>query len=137
MRSSSSFASDSRGNPPHSTRRPPVLSDLRSEGRKKSYSRSGVLAPDYVGERLPTISRFYGVVIRMFHNDHAPPHFHAEYAEAVAAISIERLEVIAGMLPPRALLLVLDWAELHKQELLENWELCLSKKQPNKIQPLA
>jgi hypothetical protein len=86
---------------------------------------------------LPTISRFYGVVIRMFHNDHAPPHFHAEYAEAVAAISIERLEVIAGMLPPRALLLVLDWAELHKQELLENWELCLSKKQPNKIQPLA
>jgi len=86
---------------------------------------------------VPTISRFYGVVIRMFHNDHAPPHFHAAYAGAVAAISIDRLEVLAGTLPPRALVLVLDWAAMHKQELQENWELCLSKKQPNKIQPLV
>src|ERR1700752_4193023 len=44
---------------------------------------------------MPTISRFYGVVIRMFHNEQAPPHFHAEYAGSVAAISIEDLEVIA------------------------------------------
>ena len=86
---------------------------------------------------MPTISRFYGVVIRMFHNDHAPPHFHAEYAGAAAAISIDGLEVLAGTLPPRALILVLDWAAMHKQELQENWVLCLSKKQPNKIQPLA
>jgi uncharacterized protein DUF4160 len=86
---------------------------------------------------LPTISRFYGVVIRMFYDDHAPPHFHADYAGNVAAISIERLEVIAGTLPPRALVLVLDWAALHKKELQENWDLCLHKKQPNQIQPLT
>jgi hypothetical protein len=86
---------------------------------------------------MPTISRFYGVVIRMFHNEHAPPHFHAEYAGAVAAISIEELEVIAGVLPRRALVLVLDWAALHQQELMENWKLCLSKEQPKKIMPLG
>ncbi len=85
---------------------------------------------------MPTISRFYGVVIRMFHNDHAPPHFHAEYAGDVAAITIDGLRVLKGTLPPRALVLVLDWAALHKQELQENWELCLSKKQPKQILPL-
>jgi len=52
---------------------------------------------------MPTISRFYGVVIRMFHNEHSPAHFHAEYAGSVAAISIDELEVIAGALPRRAL----------------------------------
>jgi uncharacterized protein DUF4160 len=86
---------------------------------------------------MPTISRFYGVVIRMFHNEHAPPHFHAEYAGSVAAISIDELEVIAGVLPRRALVLVLDWAALHQQELMENWKLCLSKEQPKKIMPLG
>jgi hypothetical protein len=86
---------------------------------------------------MPTISRFYGVVIRMFHNEHAPPHFHAEYAGAVAAISIRDLEVIAGTLPRRALVFVLDWAALHQQELMENWALCLNKERPKPITPLG
>jgi hypothetical protein len=85
---------------------------------------------------LPTISRFYGVVIRMYHNEHSPPHFHAAYGDSEAAISIEHLEVLVGVLPPRALVLVLDWAKLHQQELKEDWELCRSKEQPKKIPPL-
>ena len=85
---------------------------------------------------MPTISRFYGVIIRMFHNEHAPPHFHAQYGESAAAISIEELEVIAGALPRRALVLVLDWAALHQRELKEDWELCRNKEQPKKITPL-
>ena len=85
---------------------------------------------------MPTISVFYGILIKMFFNDHAPAHFHAEYAEFKATIDIERLEVIEGHLPRRALELVLDWAELHKAELTEDWNLCQTKQQPKKIEPL-
>ena len=85
---------------------------------------------------MPEISRFYGVVIRIFHNEHPPAHFHAEYAGSAASISIETLEVLVGWLPRRALVLVLDWAALHQQELKEDWELCLRKERPKKIQPL-
>jgi hypothetical protein len=69
---------------------------------------------------MPTISMFYGILIKMFFNDHDPAHFHAEYAEFKAIINIERLELIEGHLPRRALELVLDWAELHRAELIEN-----------------
>lgn len=61
---------------------------------------------------------------------------HAEYGEFKALIDIERLEVIEGRLPRRALNLVLDWAELHKAELVEDWQLCQAKQQPKKIDPL-
>jgi hypothetical protein len=67
---------------------------------------------------MPTISFFYGIVIRMFFNDHAPPHFHVQYAEFKAEIVIETLAVRNGDLPPRALALVLDWASAHCAELL-------------------
>ena len=59
---------------------------------------------------MPTISAFYGVLIQMFWSDHAPPHFHALYAEFEALIDIRTLEVIRGKLPRRALVLVLEWA---------------------------
>lgn len=72
----------------------------------------------------------------MFFADHTPPHFHAEYGEHKAVIDVQRLSLIEGKLPRRALELVLDWAELHQSELLIDWDLCQSKKQPNKIQPL-
>lgn len=85
---------------------------------------------------MPTISRFYGIVIRMFFNEHAPPHFHAEYGDDTAAITIETLSILSGELPRRALVLVLDWAALHRAELREDWELCRQHQQPNKIQPL-
>ncbi|HXM45643.1 MAG TPA: DUF4160 domain-containing protein [Bryobacteraceae bacterium] len=86
---------------------------------------------------MPTISIFYGVLIRMFFNDHAPPHFHARYGEFEATIDIHTLSIKHGQLPRRALDLVLEWAMIHKAELLEDWRLCSEKTPPNKIEPLA
>lgn len=85
---------------------------------------------------MPTISVFYGIFIKMFFDDHAPPHFHAEYAEFKAVIDIQNLAVIDGRLPRRAQELVLDWAELHQQELLDDWKLCADRQQPKPIPPL-
>jgi hypothetical protein len=85
---------------------------------------------------MPTISQFFGIFIRMFFDDHPPPHFHAKYNEYQAVIGIKRLEVIDGHLPRRALGLVLDWAELHQAELLTDWELCRAKQKPLNIAPL-
>ena len=59
---------------------------------------------------MPTLSVFFGIVIRMYYDDHAPPHFHAIYGEFEALIGLDPLEVIDGSLPRRALSLVLDWA---------------------------
>ncbi len=85
---------------------------------------------------MPTISKFYGILVQMFWSDHPPPHFHAVYAEDEAKIDIRTLEVIEGWLPGRALSLVTEWAQEHRLELMDNWELC-SKNQPvNKITPL-
>lgn len=85
---------------------------------------------------MPTISTFYGILIKMFFVDHAPPHFHAQYGEYKAVISIKELSVVDGSLPRRALNLVLDWAELHQEELLKNWNLASANEMPNTIQPL-
>lgn len=82
------------------------------------------------------MSEFLGVVIEMFWREHGPPHFHATYAEHEAVIDIEALEVSRGWLPRRALGLVLEWAESHQQELLENWQLCSELKPPRRIPPL-
>ena len=62
---------------------------------------------------MPTISAFYGILIQMFWQDHAPPHFHALYGEFEALIDIRTLAVIRGSLPRRALALVREWATLH------------------------
>ena len=85
---------------------------------------------------MPTISVFFGLVIQMFWREHAPPHFHAVYAEFEAEIDIRTLEVIRGQLPRRALALVLEWAAVHRSELMEDWELCQAKQSPKKIPPL-
>lgn len=79
---------------------------------------------------------FYGIIIQMFWNDHAPPHFHLEYNEFNAAIDIRTLEVIEGKLPRSKLMLVRKWARKYKNELMENWELCRNEQSPKKIQPL-
>jgi len=85
---------------------------------------------------MPTISVFYGVVIQMFAGDHAPPHFHALYAEYEALIDLRDIKVIAGSLPRRALALVLEWAAEHREELMEDWQLCEQKQTPKRIAPL-
>ena len=86
--------------------------------------------------KLPTISTFYGIIIRMYFNDHAPPHFHVQYAEFKATINIEGLNITSGALPKRAQELVMEWATLHQKELLIDWKLCMDKLQPNQISPL-
>ncbi len=85
---------------------------------------------------MPTLSMFYGIIIQMFWRDHSPPHFHAVYGESEALIDIRTLEVIGGALPRRALLLVMEWAQDHRDELTEDWELCVRKLPPKKIEPL-
>lgn len=85
---------------------------------------------------MPTISVFYGIFIQMFWEDHAPPHFHARYGEFKGIVDINTLKMIEGDLPRRALNLILDWAEMHQQELLADWDLCIQKQKPNKIEPL-
>jgi hypothetical protein len=70
---------------------------------------------------MPEICRFLGIVIGMFYRDHAPPHFHAVYGEYEVTIEMET-GIVAGRFPKRALGLVLEWQNLHKAELLENWE---------------
>lgn len=86
---------------------------------------------------MPTISAFYGIAICMYFGDHAPPHFHALYGEAEAIIAIRTLEVLEGDMPRRALALVLEWAQDHRAELVEDWELCVRNQHPNTIAPLA
>jgi len=71
---------------------------------------------------MPVISSFYGILIKMYFGDHSPPHFHAEYAEHKAQLAIRDFAVIEGYLPPKALALVVEWASIHKEELLENWD---------------
>jgi len=85
---------------------------------------------------MPIISTFYGILIQMFWNDHAPPHFHALYAEYEVLIDIRTLEVMEGDIPRRALALVLEWAQEHRAELMEDWQLCERNQAPKKIQPL-
>ena len=85
---------------------------------------------------MPTISAFYGILIQMFWGDHAPPHFHALYAEYEVLIDIHTLEVVRGSMPRRALALVLEWASAHRAELLEDWILCENNQSPKKISPL-
>jgi hypothetical protein len=85
---------------------------------------------------MPEISRFYGIIIRMFHPDHPPPHFHAIYAEDEALITIDPIAVYQGKLPPRALSLVIEWAALHQAELQANWNSLRGGRAPAKIVPL-
>ncbi len=85
---------------------------------------------------MPELSRFYGIVIRMYYDDHDPSHFHAEYAEDEAVISIETLAVIAGRLRPRALGLVSEWAAQHQEDLRNAWVKAKNLEAPQKIDPL-
>lgn len=85
---------------------------------------------------MPEISRFYGIVIRMYFNDHNPPHFHAHYSGHEVVINIRTLAVISGRLPGRALGLVAEWGSIHSDELLKLWERARASKQLFGIVPL-
>jgi len=85
---------------------------------------------------VPEISRFFGIIIAMFYNDHAPPHFHVRYGGQKALIAIETLAMIEGNLSPRALGLVTEWAALHRDELRADWELARQLQPLRPIEPL-
>ena len=85
---------------------------------------------------MPEISRFFGIIIAMFYNDHAPPHFHVRYNDQKAIIGIASLTLIKGKLSPKALGLVMEWAAMYQQELLEDWNLAQENATLKPIKPL-
>jgi hypothetical protein len=86
---------------------------------------------------MPEISRFLGIVIKMFFDDHNPPHFHAVYGEQEGTFSIDSLELIEGNLPPRVKGLVIEWASSNQKKLQDNWISIRDKQEFKKIKPLV
>jgi Domain of unknown function (DUF4160) len=76
------------------------------------------------------------MIVTMYYNDHPPPHFHVRYSQQKAIISIETLEILEGKLSSRAFKLILEWATLHQNELMENWELARDNQILNSVLPL-
>ena len=85
---------------------------------------------------MPIISEFYGITVRRFYNDHAPPHFHAEYGEYELIISISPIVIMQGKAPNRVKSMILEWSALHQAELLNNWHRCRQAQSIEKIEPL-
>ena len=85
---------------------------------------------------MPEISRFYGIVIKMYYGDHPPPHFHAEYGSDQQVVSIDTLSTIAGRLPKRAAAMVAEWASLHHAELRTVWNQAANMEPLDRIDPL-
>jgi len=87
---------------------------------------------------MPKISRFFGILIRMYFDDHNPPHFaiHAIYAGNEAEIAIDLIDLLEGKLPSRAASIVFEWAALHQRELLTNWHRLHNEQPAEKIRPL-
>ena len=84
---------------------------------------------------MPEISSFYGIIIYMYFNEHNQPHFHVKYGECNAIVTIED-GIVTGSLPRRALNLIYDWLDLHKDELMENWRRLENCESFLKIDPL-
>ena len=85
---------------------------------------------------MPVISRFFGITIRMYFDDHEPPHFHALYAGQEGQVGIDPIVVIAGKLPNRAISMVLEWAALHQRELMGIWNRLRNGEPVEGIDPL-
>jgi hypothetical protein len=85
---------------------------------------------------VPELCRFFGIVIKMYSDDHPPPHFHAIYSKHEAVIRIDTMAPMAGRLPPRALGLVIEWATRYNHELDEAWRKAKNLESPGKIEPL-
>jgi|TARA_Y100000310_G_scaffold230732_1_gene233220 hypothetical protein len=85
---------------------------------------------------MPEISRFLGIVIAMYYNDHAPPHFHARYGAYEIRVAIQDGEILSGSFPKRAQQMVAEWLGLHRSELMEDWDLAEQRRPLRKIEPL-
>ena len=86
---------------------------------------------------MPEVSLFYGIRVTMYYSDHNPPHFHAEYGGNKAIVDILEGIIIEGYLPKKQLKLVLAWAEIHQDELMQNWELGRDMQPLMRINPLV
>lgn len=86
---------------------------------------------------MPEISRFFGIIIRMYYDDHEPPHFHAIYGNSEVQVGIDPIMVLRGELPNRAASMVIEWAALHQVELKENWAQLRASQPAKKVEPLA
>jgi hypothetical protein len=85
---------------------------------------------------MPEISRFFGIIVTMYYNEHSPPHFHVRYGRQKALIDIKTLTLLEGQLKPRTLGLVVEWAALHQVELMHNWNLARQQQALDNIDPL-
>ena len=85
---------------------------------------------------MPLVSEFFGIKIYMYWAEHYPMHFHAEYGNSKAIVSIEQVAVIKGAIPAKQLKLVLAWCEIHKDELIKNWNSAQGNGEITKIDPL-
>ena len=85
---------------------------------------------------MPEISRFFGIVVQMYVDDHLPAHFHARHAGKEVVISIETLAILRGRLSPRAHALLVEWASVHVDELLLDWDLAQAGQPLKRIEPL-
>jgi hypothetical protein len=85
---------------------------------------------------MPEVSRFFGISIRMYYDDHNPPHFHAIYGGMEAEIGINPVALLRGTVQRRALGMVMEWAAVRQQELLDDWQLLHADREPHKIAPL-
>ena len=85
---------------------------------------------------MPEISRFLGIIVTMYYNDHPPPHFHVRYNQQKAIIDLETLSILEGKLSPRILGLVIEWAAIHQIELIDNWQRAREQNPLEKIEPL-
>ena len=85
---------------------------------------------------MPEISRFFGIVVRMYFDDHNPPHYHAWYIGQEARVGVDTIDVLSGDLPRRARSMVVEWAALHQQALMQNWNALQSSGQSQRIAPL-
>jgi len=88
---------------------------------------------------MPVISMFYGVIVSLYFQDdrrHHRPHIHVKYQDEEAVIAIPEGEILEGGLPPGKIKVVLGWVEIHREELLADWELAVSGQQPFRIEPL-
>ena len=88
---------------------------------------------------MPVVSMFYGIIVSLYFLDnrrHKEPHLHAKYQDAEAVVSIPEGNVLEGGLPPGKMRLLLAWVEIHKDELMADWELAVNGQQPYRIEPL-
>ncbi|NER97325.1 MAG: DUF4160 domain-containing protein [Symploca sp. SIO1B1] len=85
---------------------------------------------------MPVVSQFYGILIRMFYNDHVPPHVHAVYGEYELIVTISPITILQGKAPNRVRSMVLEWTALHQQELSDNWNRCRQGEPLLRIEPL-